>query len=103
MGSVAVGACLAVFLTVLADAQQAPRVEPEAAGLSPTRLQEATDLLSRHVAERRIAGAVAAVARRGRIGYVEAVGVQDVTTRAPMTARSLFRIYSMTRRSPQSR
>ena len=88
---------LAAFLTVSAGAQQAVRVDPESAGLSPARLQEPSDLLSRYVAERRIAGAVAAVARRGRVGYVEAVGAQDVTTRAPMTARSLFRIYSMTR------
>ena len=54
-------------------------------------------MLNRYVAEQRIAGAVAAVARRGRIGYLEAVGVQDLQTRAPMTERSLFRIYSMTR------
>ena len=62
MGSVAVGACLAVFLTVLADAQQALRVEPEAAGLSSTRLRDATTLLNQFVAERKIAGAAAAVA-----------------------------------------
>jgi CubicO group peptidase (beta-lactamase class C family) len=77
--------------------QQAARVTPEAAGLSAARLREATALLNRYVAERRIAGAVAAVARRGQVGYFETVGVQDLQTRAPMTERSLFRIYSMTR------
>lgn len=77
--------------------QQAVRVTPEAAGLSPARLREATSLLNHYVAEQRIAGAVAAVARRGQIGYLEAIGVQDLQTRAPMTERSLFRIYSMTR------
>ena len=77
--------------------QQAARVTPEAAGLSAARLREATALLNRYVAERRIAGAVAAVARRGQVGYLETVGVQDLQTRAPMTERSLFRIYSMTR------
>ena len=61
------------------------------------RLREATDLLERYIAEQRIAGAVAAIARRGRVGYLEAVGVQDLQTRRPMTERSLFRIYSMTR------
>jgi len=76
---------------------QTPRAHPEAAGLSPARLHEATELLNRYVVEQRIAGAVAAVARRGRIGYLEAVGVQDLQTRVPMTARSLFRIYSMTK------
>ena len=97
LGPVAFGAMLVVFLIVPAGAQQPARVDPEAAGLSPARLREATDLLARYVAERRIAGAVAAVARRGRVGYVEAIGVQDVNTGALMTARSLFRIYSMTR------
>src|SRR5688500_15554327 len=97
VGLVALNYWLAVLLTVPAGAQQTARADPEAAGLSPARLREVTDLLNRYVAERRIAGAVAAVARRGRVGYVEAVGVQDVSTRAPMTARSLFRIYSMTR------
>lgn len=86
--------CLAV---TVAAWTQTPRPRPEAAGLSPVRLQEATDLLKRYVAEQRIAGAVAAVARRGRVGYLEAVGVQDLETRAPMTPRSLFRIYSMTK------
>jgi CubicO group peptidase (beta-lactamase class C family) len=80
-----------------AATQPIARVTPEAAGLSPARLREATALLNRYVAEHRIAGAVVAVARRGKIGYLEAVGVQDLQTRAPMTERSLFRIYSMTR------
>jgi CubicO group peptidase (beta-lactamase class C family) len=54
-------------------------------------------LLTRYVAEQRIAGAVAGVARRGRVAYLEAVGVQDLQTRVPMSERSLFRIYSMSR------
>jgi hypothetical protein len=54
-------------------------------------------LLKRYVIEQRIAGAVAAVARHGRVGYLQAVGFQDLQTRAPMTERSLFRIYSMTK------
>ena len=77
--------------------QQPAALRPEAVGLSSVRLREATDLLNRYVAQRQIAGAVAGVARRGQVGYLEAVGVQDLQTRAPMTGRSLFRIYSMTR------
>lgn len=91
-------ALLAVCMAATAVAwQQTPRVSPEAAGLSSQRLREATALLNRYVAEQRIAGAVAAVARRGQVGYLEAVGVQDLQTRVPMSERSLFRIYSMTR------
>jgi CubicO group peptidase (beta-lactamase class C family) len=78
-------------------AEPFPRATPESVGLNPAKLQEATDLMNRLVAERRIAGAVAAVARRGKLAYLEAVGVQDLETRAPMAERSMFRIYSMTK------
>jgi CubicO group peptidase (beta-lactamase class C family) len=91
-------ASIAISVVATAAAwQQTTRVNPEAAGLSSERLREATALLNRYVAEQRIAGAVAAVARRGQLAYLETAGVQDLQTRAPMTERSLFRIYSMTR------
>ena len=83
-------------LSILVDAQSAvPPVTPAHAGLAPAVLEEATALLTQLVADRRIAGAVAAVARRGTVGYLKAVGVQDLSARTPMTERSLFRIYSM--------
>ena len=98
LSTLALGVSLAGLLAVApVVSQQAPGVDPARAGLSDAGLREATQLLNRYVAEQRIAGAVAAVARRGRIGYLEAVGVQDLQTRVPMTPRSLFRIYSMTR------
>jgi len=57
--------CLAVTLTA---PPPPPRARAAAAGLSSEHLHEATELLNRYVAERRIAGAVAAVARRGQVG-----------------------------------
>ncbi len=92
-----------VLLTVclltatLAAWQQPTGMTPGSAGLSPARLREATDLLNRYVSEQRIAGAVAGIARHGRVAYLESVGLQDLQTRAPMTERSMFRIYSMSR------
>lgn len=85
-------------LVVAPSARHAmPVVPPASAGLQPAALAHATTLLERFVAERKIAGAVAGVARNGKLGYLKAVGVQDVGTGAPMTERSLFRIYSMTK------
>jgi CubicO group peptidase (beta-lactamase class C family) len=78
-------------------AEPFPRAAPESVGLSAAKLREATELLNRYVTERKIAGAVAGVARRGKLVYLEAVGVQDLETRAAMTERSMFRIYSMTK------
>lgn len=92
---------LSVVLLVLpivgAGPDPLPRVSPESVGLASAVLRQATDLLSQFVAERKIAGAVAAVARNGKLAYLEPVGFQDVDTRAAMEARSLFRIYSMTK------
>lgn len=76
---------------------QMAKADPVAVGLDPAALGGATALLRQLVAEQTIAGAVAAVARKGQIAYLEAVGVQDIETRAPMTPRTLFRIYSMTK------
>jgi len=89
----------AVLLAISVGAQQlqVSHVRPETIGLSSSRLNEATDLLNRAVTEQRIAGAVAAVARHGQIGYLQAVGFQNLETRAPMSERSLFRIYSMSK------
>ena len=95
-------ALMAVQATALAhrSAQREgglPRATPESAGMSGERLQAATALLRQFVADRKIAGAVAAVARRGRIVYLEPVGLQSLESRAPMTESSLFRVYSMTK------
>jgi len=83
-------------LTV-ADLNPLPRATPEAVGLASAKLGEAGALLARYVADRKIAGAVAAVARHGKLAWLEAVGVQDLESRARMTDRSIFRIYSMTK------
>jgi len=74
-----------------------PRATPDAVGMSTERLQLATAILRQYVADRKIAGAVAAVARRGKLVYLEPVGLQSLESKAPMTERSLFRIYSMTK------
>jgi CubicO group peptidase (beta-lactamase class C family) len=77
--------------------QGLPRASAASVGLDENTLREATTLLAQFVTERKIAGAVAAVARKGKLAYFETVGVQDLDSRTPMSERSLFRIYSMTR------
>ncbi len=89
---------LVVFLAISTLAgQELPPSTPDSFGLSSARLREATGLLNQFVTDQKIAGAVAAVSRKGKVVYLEAVGVQDLETRAPMAERSLFRIYSMTK------
>lgn len=77
--------------------QSTPKATPDSVGLSAEHLQNATAVLRQAVADRKIAGAVALVARHGKIAYLEPVGLRDVAARAPMDERTLFRIYSQTK------
>ena len=52
-------------------------------------------MLEQEVQSGKIAGAVAAVARHGRLGYLQAVGNRDADQ--PMQTDTLFRIASMTK------
>lgn len=94
------GPALAVVVLVaalFAPDTPTPRATPAAVGLSAERLQDATAVLRQAVVDHQVAGAVALVARRGKIAYLEPVGMQDVESRVPMSERTLFRIYSQTR------
>ncbi len=91
-------ACLMLAIgPAVAQESPLPRATPDAVGMSADRLQGATALLRQFVLDRKISGAVAGVARKGKVVYLEPVGLQSFETRAPMTERSLFRIYSMTK------
>ena len=82
---------------LFADARPTPRATPDAVGMSAERLQNATAVLRQAVVDHKIAGAVALIARHGKIAYLEPVGMQDVASRAPMGERTLFRLYSQTK------
>ena len=91
--------CLLV-VTLLAlplVAAPAPSGKPEEVGLSAERLQRITEMLKRRIGAGDLAGAVAVVARRGKVAYVSAQGVADIETRQPMTPAAMFRIASMTK------
>jgi CubicO group peptidase (beta-lactamase class C family) len=74
-----------------------PHARPESLGLSPTRLQLMSDAFKREIDKGTIPGVTVMVARRGQIGWYEALGRQSPDHSAPMTRDSIFRIYSMTK------
>lgn len=73
------------------------RTMPQEVGLCPIRLQRTSRLLHDYVQREKIAGAVALVARRGRVAYLEAVGHADREKGVPMQLDTLFRIFSLTK------
>jgi CubicO group peptidase (beta-lactamase class C family) len=74
-----------------------PQAKPESLGLSPTRLQRMSDAFNRDIDKGTIPGVTVMVARRGQIGWFEALGKQDPAGTAPMARDSIFRIFSMTK------
>lgn len=72
-------------------------VNPEEVGLSSTQLKRINYALQVYVDQGEIPGAIALVARRGKIAYLEALGMMDIEEQKPMLTDSIFRCYSMTK------
>ena len=72
-------------------------IRPEEVGLSSERLARIRPAISKHVGDGKIAGAVALVARRGKVAHLECVGLMDRESNKPMQPDTIFRIYSMTK------
>lgn len=91
-------ACLALVVFLALPVGTATTVgKPEEVGLSSERLQRLTQMIQRRIAAGDLAGAVVAIARKGRVAYVNAQGVMDLDTKQPMTSSNMFRIASMTK------
>jgi len=81
----------------VAWAQSLPSAKPEQVGLSSERLDRVGQALKGEIAKGKLPGAVALVARKGRVAYFESFGLQDKAGAAPMANDAIFRIYSMTK------
>ena len=90
--------CLALIFSVgLAAAQSLPTAKPEQVGLSSERLGRIGQALRAQIANGRFPGAVALVARKGRIAYFESFGQRDPAAGDHMPKDAIFRLYSMTK------
>ncbi|MCW5619727.1 MAG: beta-lactamase family protein [Burkholderiales bacterium] len=74
-----------------------PEATPEEAGLSSERLERLSAMIEQAVDSGEIPGAVVMIARKGKLVYQRAFGVQDAAKGVPMTQDSIFRIFSMTK------
>ncbi|HWX33938.1 MAG TPA: serine hydrolase domain-containing protein, partial [Steroidobacteraceae bacterium] len=74
-----------------------PEAKPESLGLSPVRLQRMSDAFKREIDKGTIPGATIMVARKGQIGWFDALGRQSPAASTPMAHNTIFRIFSMTK------
>jgi CubicO group peptidase (beta-lactamase class C family) len=97
------GVAIALTLLVVATAagaSSAGGAEPASSvlpGFSRQRLEWVGDYIRNEVATGRIPGAVILIQQRGHPVYFESFGVRDLDSRRPMTADSIFRLYSMSK------
>ncbi|SFE85143.1 serine hydrolase domain-containing protein [Thermoflexibacter ruber] len=70
---------------------------PESVGVSSAQLQKAEAMLLQKIANKKIAGAVALIARKGQIVYHKALGMNDIENNKPMKTDNIFRIMSMSK------
>ena len=74
-----------------------PHAKPEKLGLSSVRLQKMSDAFKREIDKGTVPGVTIMVARRGQVGWFDAIGQQNPATSAAMAHDSIFRIFSMTK------
>ena len=74
-----------------------PSATPEEVGLSKARLSRITDAMNEDVEKGELRGALALVARNGKIAYFETAGMADTEEGIPMREDTIFRIYSMSK------
>ncbi|MGV9452092.1 serine hydrolase domain-containing protein [Streptomyces sp. NPDC003635] len=78
-------------------AQLRQEVEPVEVGLDPKALDRLDQHFAHYVDEGRLPGFLVAVSRGGRVAHLTTHGLRDVAAGLPVTADTLWRIYSMTK------
>jgi CubicO group peptidase (beta-lactamase class C family) len=87
---------LAAVLAILRAFALAPASGPEALGFSSSRLARIEAWQQAQVDAGAFSGAVAAIARNGKVAYLRAVGFRDRAKTVPLQSDAIFWIASMT-------
>jgi CubicO group peptidase (beta-lactamase class C family) len=74
-----------------------PVASPEAVGMSSEKLSEVAPALQKVVDDGKVAGAIVAVARHGKVVLMESVGYSNIEEKEPMSTNAILRFYSMTK------
>jgi CubicO group peptidase (beta-lactamase class C family) len=74
-----------------------PAASAEAVGFDPQRLAKLDTYMAKAVADGRVSGMVTLLARHGQIVSEKMYGSKRLSTNAPMTRDTIFRIYSMSK------
>ena len=79
------------------SAGSAESQSPSASNFSRERLERVGDYIRNEIATGKIPGAIILIQQHGRPVYFENFGMRDVESKRPMTADTIFRLYSMSK------
>lgn len=88
---------LVPLLLSVAALLQAASPDPGKAGLDVERVRRIPSRMQKFVDQGLIAGAVTLIQRNGAVGELDAVGMQNLETKTPMQADTIFEVMSMTK------
>jgi CubicO group peptidase (beta-lactamase class C family) len=86
-----------IWLSATASAQGLTSPDPGGAGFSAERLARIAPWYQSQIDAGALPGAVVAVARNGKLAYLQAIGTYDRTGKIPLTPDAIFWIASMTK------
>ena len=86
-----------LFASAAAWAQGLPAAPADSVGMSAQKLARIAETFRKDIDQGKLPGAVFLVARKGRLVYSDAIGLQNKATGKPMPKDAIFRIYSMTK------
>ena len=95
--AVVLSAFLLTLITCHSPATEIPRAKPETVGMSAGKLEKVRSEVQKLVDERKIAGAITMVARKGKVVHFEAYGMRDIDEKEPLSKDAIMRIYSMSK------
>jgi len=88
---------LVLFIASTALAGEIPQAKPEAVGMSSAKLAAVTAAVKKTIDDKKFAGAITVVARKGRIVLFETCGMRDIESGKPVEKDTIMRFYSMTK------
>jgi len=95
--SIILATILSIGIALSVIGQSISVVKPEESGLSLERLETIDRILNEYVDQGEVAGGVALIALKGKVGYLKAFGMKDIDSKQSMKTDDIFRIASMTK------
>ena len=81
----------------IARAGELPVAKPDDVGMSAERLAKVSAAMDDRVKEKKLAGGIVMIARRGKVAHLQSHGLMDIEANKPMRNDAIVRIYSMTK------